>query len=242
MRRHEGYGGGGEGHSGPLRPEIQSVLKEGEIIAASVLSGNRNFEARVHSAIKANFLMSPPLVVAYALAGRVDIDLTSEPLGVDKQGEPVYLHEIWPSGEEVEEKIISGIRADMYRSKYSNILNAGSEWESIQASHGTLYNWDEDSTYIQKPPYFESLKKELNPIEELKGMRALAIVGDSVTTDHISPAGAIQSNSPSGRFLLAKGVEENEFNSFGSRRGNDLIMARGTFGNVRFKNLLAGGK
>ncbi len=230
------------GNSGPLRPEIQSVLKEGEIIAASVLSGNRNFEARVHSAIKANFLMSPPLVVAYALAGRVDIDLTSEPLGVDKQGEPVYLHEIWPSGEEVEEKIISGIRADMYRSKYSNILNAGSEWESIQASHGTLYNWDEDSTYIQKPPYFESLKKELNPIEELKGMRALAIVGDSVTTDHISPAGAIQSNSPSGRFLLAKGVEENEFNSFGSRRGNDLIMARGTFGNVRFKNLLAGGK
>ncbi|AWT59717.1 MAG: Aconitate hydratase A [Candidatus Moanabacter tarae] len=230
------------GNSGPLRPEIQSVLKEGEIVAASVLSGNRNFEARVHSAIKANFLMSPPLVVAYALAGRVDIDLTTEPLGVDKEGNPVYLREIWPSGEEVEEKISSGIRADMYRLKYSNMLNAGSEWESIHASHGTLYNWDMESTYIQKPPYFEALKKELSPIKELNCMRALAIVGDSVTTDHISPAGAIQRNSPSGKFLMDNGVEENEFNSFGSRRGNDRIMARGTFGNVRFKNLLAGGK
>ena len=230
------------GNSGPLRPEIQSALKEGEVIAASVLSGNRNFEARVHSAIKANFLMSPPLVVAYALAGRVDIDLVSEPLGVDGQGHPVYLREIWPSGKEVEEKVSSGIRAEVYRSKYSDILDAGSEWESIDAWEGTLYNWDESSTYIQNPPYFENFQREPGSIGEYHDMRALAIVGDSVTTDHISPAGAIQPDSPAGRFLVANGVKSNEFNSFGSRRGNDRIMIRGTFGNVRFKNLLADGK
>ncbi len=230
------------GNSGPLRPEIQSALNEGEIIAASVLSGNRNFEARVHSAIKANFLMSPPLVVAYALAGRVDIDLESEALGLDRKGSPVYLRQIWPSGREIEENINRGIRSDMYRSKYADILKANREWEEIETSEGTLYEWDESSTYIQNPPYFDNLEREHGSIGEYHGMRALAIVGDSVTTDHISPAGAIQPDSPAGEFLVANGVEPHEFNSYGSRRGNDRIMSRGTFGNVRFKNYLADGK
>jgi len=230
------------GNSGPLDDEIEAAIKEGDLVVSSVLSGNRNFEARVHSSIRANFLMSPPLVVIYALAGRIDIDVDTESLGVDANGEPVYLKDLWPGQEEILDLIKSGITPDMFLSKYAEVKNASKEWVSIESPTGALYQWDEDSTYIQSPPFFEEFSLEPGQIEPINGMRLLAIFGDSVTTDHISPAGAIPADGPAGKFLLAKGVEKRNFNSFGSRRGNDRIMTRGTFANVRIKNLLADGK
>lgn len=230
------------GNSGPLDAHVEAAIEEGSLVTASVLSGNRNFEARVHSSVKANFLMSPPLVVAYALAGRVDIDLDTESLGDDASGNPVYLRDIWPTREEIEASIAQGIRPKMYADQYSDVLNANPEWREIKSSEGALYEWKSESTYIQQPPFFEGFSMESGSASSFKGMRPLAILGDSVTTDHISPAGAIPENGPAGRYLREHGVEKKNFNSFGSRRGNDRIMTRGTFANVRIKNLMADGK
>ena len=230
------------GNSGPLDPAIEAAINEGDIVAASVLSGNRNFEARVHSAIKANFLMSPPLVVAYALAGTVDIDLDNDPIGEGSNGKPVYLRDIWPTQEEIQSTVSSGLKPEMFLSKYGSLKEANPQWNKIDVTGGALYEWDTASTYIQNPPFFESFSMTSGEIAPLKDLRPLAIVGDSVTTDHISPAGAIPKDGPAGRYLQKHGVEHRDFNSFGSRRGNDRIMTRGTFANVRFKNLLANGK
>ncbi|MFP4351547.1 MAG: aconitate hydratase [Puniceicoccaceae bacterium] len=230
------------GNSGPLDDEIEAAVREGDLVVASVLSGNRNFEARVHSSVKANFLMSPPLVVAYALAGRVDIDLDSEPVGAGAGGDPVYLKDLWPTQEEIKELIRTGISPEMFREKYSDIARANEEWTKIESATGDLYEWDDESTYIQNPPFFENFSPRPGSIGPIEGMRPLALFGDSVTTDHISPAGAIPEDGPAGRYLLSKGVGKRFFNSFGSRRGNDRIMTRGTFANVRIKNRLAGGK
>ncbi len=230
------------GNSGPLDPAIEETLNAGELIGASVLSGNRNFEARVHGAIKANFLMSPPLVVAYALAGTVNIDLAQDPLGTGEDGQAVYLKDIWPSNEEIEQLVLSGLKPEMFRSKYGDLHSANPEWNAVTTSTGSIYQWDVHSTYIQNPPFFEDFDMEPGTISDLRELRPLAIVGDSITTDHISPAGAIKEDSPAGRYLKEHGVEKKDFNSFGSRRGNDRIMTRGTFANVRFKNKMADGK
>jgi aconitate hydratase len=230
------------GNSGPLDPAIEAAISEGDLVAASVLSGNRNFEARVHSAIKANFLMSPPLVVAYALAGSVDIDLSQDVIGHGKDGKPVYLRDIWPSREEILETVNRGLKPEMFRSKYADLSDANPEWNEIAVTGGALYDWNPDSTYIQNPPFFEGFSETSGEIVPLNNLRPLAIVGDSVTTDHISPAGAIPKDGPAGRYLTEHGVEPRDFNSFGSRRGNDRIMTRGTFANVRFKNRMADGK
>ncbi len=230
------------GNSGPLDPIIEDALKEGDIIGASVLSGNRNFEARVHGSIKSNFLMSPPLVVAYALAGTVDIDLTSEPIGQDADGQNVFLKDIWPTRQEIEALVLSGLKPEMFESKYGDLKSANPEWNAVESDTGDIYNWDKDSTYIQSPPFFEGFDMEPGSIADLTELRPLAIVGDSITTDHISPAGAIKEDGPAGRYLKEHGVEKKDFNSFGSRRGNDRIMTRGTFANVRFKNKMADGK
>lgn len=230
------------GNSGPLDTEIEQAIVEGNLVAASVLSGNRNFEARVHSAVKANFLMSPPLVVAYALAGTVDIDLENDPLGTDAEGNPVYLRDIWPTHREIEQAVASGIQPEMYTQQYGDILAANPQWQQIASSTGAIYQWKPSSTYIQNPPFFSGFSTQPGSIQPLTGMRAVGIFGDSVTTDHISPAGSIPENGPAGRYLVQNGVTKADFNSFGSRRGNDRIMTRGTFANVRIKNLLAQGK
>ena len=230
------------GNSGPLDPVIEDVLQDGSIIGASVLSGNRNFEARVHGALKASFLMSPPLVVAYALAGNVNIDLTHDALGTGDDGQPVYLKDIWPSNQEIEALVLSGLKPEMFHSKYGDLHAANPEWNAVQSSTGSSYDWDDDSTYIQSPPFFDRFGMEAGTITDLPDLRPLAIAGDSITTDHISPAGAIKADGPAGRFLADNGVAPKDFNSFGSRRGNDRIMTRGTFANVRFKNKMADGK
>ena len=230
------------GNSGPLSDEVENALTAGNLVAASVLSGNRNFEARVHSSIKANFLMSPPLVVAYALAGTVDIDLTNDSIGLDSEGNPVYLRDLWPAKEDIDECIERGVRPEIFIEKYATVQEANAEWTEVVAPEGELYAWNEASTYVQNPPFFDNFKMAPNPIEPLTDMRPLALLGDSVTTDHISPAGAIPKDGPAGRFLMDQGVNSSDFNSFGSRRGNDRIMTRGTFANVRIKNRLADGK
>ena len=230
------------GNSGPLRPDIEKAIGEADLVAASVLSGNRNFEARVHQSIKANFLMSPPLVVAYALAGRVDIDLETEALGKDSQGKAVFLKDIWPRKSEIEACISKGIKASLFRDNYSDLANINASWSAIDVAEGQLYQWNPESTYIQEPPFFEDFSLQPGRIEPIGAMKTLAIFGDSVTTDHISPAGSFKKDSPAGRFLLEQGVSASDFNSYGSRRGNDRIMTRGTFANVRIKNFMAGGK
>jgi aconitate hydratase len=230
------------GNSGPLPPEVEAAIDQANLVTASVLSGNRNFEARVHSAVKANFLMSPPLVVAFALAGRVDIDLESEPLGIGADGQAVYLRDLWPTHAEIEAAIASGLKPKMFVDQYSDILAANPQWAGIESSSGALYGWRDSSTYIQKPPFFDGFTMTPGTIQPLLGMRAMAILGDSVTTDHISPAGSIPAAGPAGRFLIGHGVTKEDFNSFGSRRGNDRVMTRGTFANVRIKNRMAGGK
>jgi len=230
------------GNSGPLDAPIEEAIKEGDLVASSVLSGNRNFEARVHGSIRANFLMSPPLVVAFALAGTVDIDLSAEPLGRDGSGEPVYLKDLWPSQEEIQRLVASGLKPEMFHRKYSGFESANPEWNAIEAPAGELYDWAPDSTYIQKPPFFDDFRMTPGAIENLRNLRPLALVGDSITTDHISPAGAIKADSSAGRYLQERGVEQKDFNSYGSRRGNDRVMTRGTFANVRFKNQMAEGR
>ncbi|MBM3882974.1 MAG: aconitate hydratase [Verrucomicrobia bacterium] len=230
------------GNSGPLETHLEEAVVQHDLVAASVLSGNRNFEARVHQSIKANFLMSPPLVVAFALAGRVDLDLTTEPLGTGSKGEPVYLRDVWPTLEEIRELMSSTLGPEAYRELYQDFTAQNPKWTEIQSSTGSVYGWDQTSTYIQEPPFFAGFSRRPSAIAEIKGARVLGIFGDSVTTDHISPAGAIKKDSPAGKYLLEQHVAYKDFNSYGSRRGNDRVMTRGTFANVRIKNLLLGGE
>jgi aconitate hydratase len=229
------------GNSGPLHPAIEDAVVKNDLVAASVLSGNRNFEARVHQNIKANFLMSPPLVVAFALAGRVDIDLTNDPLGTGKDGKPVYLRDIWPSLREVRDLLQTALQPDVFRRLYKDFAAQNPKWNEIPSSTGNVYEWDRQSTYIQEPPFFTDFSLQAGSIAEIKNARALAIFGDSVTTDHISPAGSIKKSSPAGKYLIENKVTAEDFNSYGSRRGNDRVMTRGTFANVRIKNLMLAG-
>ncbi len=229
------------GNSGPLPGKVVEAIQGADLIAAAVLSGNRNFEGRVNPHVQANYLASPPLVVAYALAGTVDIDLRSEPLGADREGNPVYLRDIWPTAQEIMDTIRSSVDAEMFREQYANVFTGNETWNGIPSPDGDLYEWNPDSTYIQEPPFFLDLTLDVPSIEEIHGARVLALLGDSITTDHISPAGAIPVDSPAGRYLIEHGVEVREFNSFGSRRGNDRVMTRGTFGNIRLKNRLVPG-
>nr|WP_293173712.1 aconitate hydratase [Nannocystis sp.] len=229
------------GNSGPLDPNIERAVIDHDLVVASVLSGNRNFEARIHQSIRANFLMSPPLVVAFALAGRIDIDMTSEPLGHDTAGQPVYLRDLWPTSEEIGVHLSAATNPTSYRALYDDLAASNPMWAEIPASGGKVYAWDETSTYIQDPPYFEKFSLAPCPPTALTSARALASFGDSVTTDHISPAGAISPDSPAGQFLRERGVATEDFNSYGSRRGNDRVMVRGTFANVRIKNLMVPG-
>ncbi len=229
------------GNSGPLPGKVVEAIQSADLIAAAVLSGNRNFEGRVSPHVQANYLASPPLVVAYALAGTVDIDLHNDPIGTDRDGNPVYLRDIWPTTAEVMEAIRQSVDADMFREQYANVFTGNEMWNTIPSPEGDLYAWDEASTYIQEPPFFLDLTLDIPDIQEIHGARVLALLGDSITTDHISPAGAIPVDSPAGRYLIENGVEPREFNSFGSRRGNDRVMTRGTFGNIRLKNRLVPG-
>ena len=229
------------GNSGPLHPKIEKAINDYDLVAASVLSGNRNFEARVHQNIKANFLMSPPLVVAFALAGRVDVDLSKEPIGKDKDGKETFLRDLWPSLQEVRDAMQSALHPDVFRKLYRDFADQNPKWNEIPSSTGEVYVWDEKSDYIHEPPFFKDFSMEVGTIENIAGARALGIFGDSVTTDHISPAGAIKATSPAGEYLKSRGIQPEDFNSYGSRRGNDLVMTRGTFANVRIKNLMVPG-
>ncbi len=229
------------GNSGPLHPAIEEAVTKNDLVAASVLSGNRNFEARVHQNIKANFLMSPPLVVAFALAGRVDIDLSSEPIGTGKDGQPVFLRDIWPSQKEVRDVMSTALSPEIFRKLYTDFASQNPKWNEIPGTVGDVFEWNKQSTYVQEPPFFTGFGMSAGSIGEIKGARPLGIFGDSVTTDHISPAGAIKKASPAGKFLTEAGVAFEDFNSYGSRRGNDRIMTRGTFANVRIKNLMCPG-
>lgn len=226
------------GNSGPLPAEIEHAIKEGDLVVAAVLSGNRNFEGRIHSSIRANYLASPPLVVAYALAGRVDIDFTEESIGNDENGNPLYLKDIWPSHEEIIKAMENALNAKMYEEKYSQVFTGDEHWQSLKVEGGKLFNWEKSSTYIKMPPFFDNISLEKTALSDIKNARVIALLGDSVTTDHISPAGTIHSDSPAGKYLLSKGVAITDFNSFGSRRGNHEVMIRGTFGNIRIKNRL----
>jgi aconitate hydratase len=229
------------GNSGPLPEEISAAIEQGDLAVASVLSGNRNFEGRIHSEVKMNYLASPPLVVAYALAGRMDVDLTTEPLGIGADGEPVYLQDIWPSQREIHETIEQAVQSEMFRRSYADVYAGDEHWNSLEVPSGDIYDWPE-STYVKRPPYFDGMPLEPEPVQPINGARVLALLGDSVTTDHISPAGAIRPDSPAGRYLIEQGVEPRDFNSLGSRRGNHEVMMRGTFANVRLRNQLAPGK
>ena len=230
------------GNSGPLSSEVSRAVTSGDLVAAAVLSGNRNFEGRVHPLVKANFLASPPLVVAYALAGTVDIDLNKEPLGADSKGQPVYLKDLWPSQDEIKAAIASSLDVSMFKDRYSSVFEGSDMWKAIKVSGGDIYKWDEASTYIHHPPYFQTLTLDIPSVIDIKGARVLGLFSDSITTDHISPAGNIASDSPAGKFLQERGVQPKDFNQYGARRGNDLVMARGTFANIRLKNLLVAPK
>ena len=228
------------GNSGPLDPEIEAAIDEGDLVVGSVLSGNRNFEGRIHQKIKANYLASPPLVVAYALAGTLDIDFSKEPLGLDGAGEPVMLSDIWPSDDEIRRTVEAAIGPEMFIRRYSDVLSEP-RWDSIPSEASELFPWDEDSTYVRLPSFFQGIEPEPSPVEPIEDARVLVKVGDSVTTDHISPAGAFPSSGPAGKYLISKGVEPRDFNSFGSRRGNHEVMIRGTFANIRMRNQTAPG-
>ncbi|MBM3124911.1 MAG: aconitate hydratase AcnA [Chloroflexi bacterium] len=226
------------GNSGPLPGEVAKAVTGSDLVAAAVISGNRNFEGRVHPLVKANYLASPPLVVAYALVGTVDIDLNKEPLGFGSDGAPVYLRDLWPSQQEINATIAAGVKAEMFKEKYADVFSGSEMWREINVREGDLFEWDESSTYIHHPPYFQSLTLEVPALREIRNARALCLFGDSITTDHISPAGNIAPDSPAGRFLQERGVQPRDFNQYGTRRGNDLVMARGTFANIRLKNLM----
>ncbi len=226
------------GNSGPLPAEVVRAIGEGDLVAAAMLSGNRNFEGRINPHVKASYLASPPLVVAYALAGTTDIDLTTDPLGSDANGDPVYLRDLWPSPEEIRAIISSSVKPEMFRHEYGSVFTGNPTWSAIPIEGGDLYAWSDESSYIQEPPFFEELSPEPPALDDVRGARVLALLGDSVTTDHISPAGAIPVDSPAGRYLIERGIKPRDFNSFGSRRGNDQVMTRGTFGNIRLRNKL----
>ncbi|MBI3909323.1 MAG: aconitate hydratase AcnA [Armatimonadetes bacterium] len=230
------------GNSGPLPSAVSEAIEKGNLVVCSVLSGNRNFEGRINAEVKANYLMSPPLVIAYAIAGRMDIDLYNEPLGTDPQGRPVFLREIWPTRREAEEVILQSVRADMFQKAYDQVFQGDARWNSLAVPEGDLFAWDRDSTYIKWAPYFDGMPREAPAtVAEIRGARVLAVLGDSITTDHISPAGSIKADSPAGRYLIERGVAPADFNSYGARRGNHEVMVRGTFANVRLRNRLAPG-
>jgi aconitate hydratase len=229
------------GNSGPLSEPISKAIKDNNLVAVSVLSGNRNFEGRINPLCRANYLASPPLVVAYALAGRMDFDIVNEPLGTDKAGKPVYLREIWPAPAEVEATMRSSVTTEMFRKEYGDVFTGDAQWRALPVPEGDRYAWDEKSTYIKHPPYFEQMPLKPGELTDLHGLRALAVLGDSVTTDHISPAGSIPADSPAGKYLISCGVQPKDFNSYGARRGNHEVMMRGTFANIRLRNMLAPG-
>jgi aconitate hydratase len=229
------------GNSGPLPEPVSQAIAEGELVACAVLSGNRNFEARVHPEVKANYLASPPLVVAYALAGRMDVDLVSEPLGHDPNGDPVFLSDVWPSPDEVRATVESAIGREMFERTYADVYTGDPEWRELPVPEGSVFAWEDASTYVRRPPYFDGTSAEMGSVEDIHGARCLVSLGDSVTTDHISPAGSIKPDGPAGRYLIEHGVERSDFNSYGSRRGNHEVMVRGTFANVRLRNLLVPG-
>jgi aconitate hydratase len=224
------------GNSGPLPEEISKAIDENNLVVASVLSGNRNFEGRINPDVRANYLMSPPLVVAFALAGRIDLDLRKDPIGKDKQGKPVYLADLWPSRNEVDEAVKNSITAEMFRHSYGEVYQGDEHWRALAVPKGETYAWDQESTYIRRAPYFDGMKVQPGAVQEIKNARVLAVLGDSETTDHISPAGSIKKDSPAGRYLIEHGVKPGDFNSYGSRRGNHEVMVRGTFANVRLRN------
>ncbi len=229
------------GNSGPLPPEIAKAVQEGDLVAASVLSGNRNFEGRINPLARASYLASPPLVVAFALAGTTDVNLSKDPVGTGADGQPVYLKDIWPSQQEIREAVRSAVTPDQFRERYSDVFTGNETWNRIEGKRGPVYPWDPTSTYIQEPPFFLNFTAEPEPIPDINGARVLVMLGDSITTDHISPAGAIPEDSPAGQYLISQGVESEDFNSYGSRRGNDDVMVRGTFANIRLRNLLVPG-
>jgi aconitate hydratase len=230
------------GNSGPLPEHIEAAIKEGDLTVAGVLSGNRNFEGRIHAFVKANYLASPPLVVAYALAGSMKIDITKDALGIGSDGKPVYLKDIWPSNQEIKETLQKAVTQEMFKKRYANVFEGPKEWQDVKTSTGMTYKWDPGSTYVQNPPYFVDMPKEPEALQDIKGARVLALFGDSITTDHISPAGSIKKDGPAGEYLLEHQVRPADFNSYGSRRGNHEVMMRGTFANIRIKNEMLGGK
>jgi len=229
------------GNSGPLLPGISDAVHDGDLSVAAVLSGNRNFEGRIHPDVRLNYLASPPLVVAYALAGTLDLDLTTEPLGVDGEGTAVYLRDLWPTPAEVSDAVEQAVTSEMFRTRYQSVFEGDRRWKDIDTSGGETFRWDPRSTYVLRPPFFEQFGAEPDAVTDIVGARVLAVLGDSVTTDHISPAGSIRPSSPAGVYLTEHGVEPSEFNSYGARRGNHEVMMRGTFANVRLRNLLAPG-
>jgi aconitate hydratase len=229
------------GNSGPLPEDIAETITQHDIVGTSVLSGNRNFEGRIHPLVRMNFLASPPLVVAYALAGNLDVDLLNEPLGEDADGQPVYLKDVWPSSHEIQDTVMRTLDSGMFRGSYGGVFDGDTNWQGLSVPEGEIYDWPEASTYVRNPPYFEGMQMAPEPLRKIAGARVLAVLGDSVTTDHISPAGSIASNSPAAKYLVGKGVDPEDFNSYGSRRGNHEVMMRGTFANIRLRNRLAGG-
>ncbi|MGE5597406.1 MAG: aconitate hydratase, partial [Hyphomicrobiales bacterium] len=229
------------GNSGPVAEPISNTIHEHDLVAAAVLSGNRNFEGRINPDVRANYLASPPLVVAYALAGTMDIDFSKEPVGLDRDGQPVFLRDIWPTQQEIQEAIRTSIRSEMFQKEYGRVFDGDDNWRSLDVPSGDLYAWDPSSTYVKNPPYFEDMPAQPAPVQDISGARVLVMVGDSVTTDHISPAGNISPTSPAGKYLLERGIQRADFNSYGSRRGNHEVMMRGTFANIRLRNQLAPG-
>jgi aconitate hydratase len=229
------------GNSGPLKPEIAAAVTKGNIVGTSVLSGNRNFEGRIHALVQHNFLASPPLVVAYALAGNMSVDLYNDPLGQDQDGNDVFMKDLWPTQQDVYDAVGANINSDMFKSSYGKVFEGDENWQRVDSTTGDIYQWEADSTYVRNPPYFEGMSKDATSISDIEGARCLALLGDSVTTDHISPAGAIAKDSPAAKYLQGNGVEPTDFNSYGSRRGNHEVMMRGTFANIRLRNRLAPG-
>jgi aconitate hydratase len=229
------------GNSGPLPEPVSAAIKEGQLVVLSVLSGNRNFEGRIQGEVRGNYLMSPPLVVAYALAGKMDLDLLTEPLGNDPGGKPVFLRDIWPTAKEVAETVERALKADMFGTEYAAVFEGDQRWKGLPVPEGELYRWDEASAYIRRAPYFDGMPKKPGKVADIGGARVLAFLADSITTDHISPAGSIRRDGPAGRYLLERGIQPEDFNSYGSRRGNHEVMVRGTFANVRIRNKLVPG-
>jgi aconitate hydratase len=226
------------GNSGPLPSDVAEAVADGDLIVAAVLSGNRNFEGRIHPQVRANYLASPPLVVAYALAGRIDVDLTTEPLGTDREGRPVYLRELWPSNDAIAATVAACISEEMFEREYADVFKGDDNWRELNVASSERYPWDPESEYVKRPPYFDGMPERPSAVRDIRAARAIAVLGDSVTTDHISPAGSIARTSPAGTYLMAHGVEPRDFNSYGARRGNHEVMVRGTFANVRLRNAL----